>query len=123
MDFSDISGITIIQVLSISFKTSSRIKCEFEPPPPIITLSGCKRLDVILFCFKIFNASSSIINDALTPCLLAFSSIIFLLPTLLSMETNFSLGAILNASKPILPTPLPMSQITPCFGRLSSARS
>ena len=66
MDFSDISGITIIQVLFISFKTSSRIKCELEPPPPIITLSGCKRLDVILFCLKIFNASSSIINDALS---------------------------------------------------------
>ena len=76
MDFNDISGITIVQVLFISFNTSLIIKADLNPPPPKITLCGCKRSCLILFSLNIFNASSSIIKDGSTPSLLAFSSIL-----------------------------------------------
>ena len=53
--FSDINGIIKIQKLFIFFNTSSIIKCDFDPPPPIITLSGCERLSIILLFLNILK--------------------------------------------------------------------
>ena len=49
LDFNDINGITNIQALFISFNTSSTIKCDFDPPPPITTLSGCIKFWITFF--------------------------------------------------------------------------
>ena len=86
-DFNDIKGIIIIQKLFIFFNTSSIIKPDLDPPPPIITLSGCIRFCVILFSLNIFNTSSSIIKHGLTPSLLAFSLMIFSFRTVRRTES------------------------------------